>query len=64
LGLDAGWTLHRSSPPVLKQGIKHRSRLRASKSRVPLAPHVPYTWRILRTLGLDHFVSDIRPISI
>jgi Asp/Glu/hydantoin racemase len=31
---------------------------------VPLAPHVPYTWRILRTLGLDEFVSDIRPIGI
>ena len=31
---------------------------------VPLAPHVPYTWRILRTLGLNHFVSDIRPIGI
>jgi Asp/Glu/hydantoin racemase len=31
---------------------------------VPLAPHVPYTWRILRMLGLDHFVSDIRPIGI
>ncbi|MEA2987914.1 MAG: hypothetical protein QOG83_625 [Alphaproteobacteria bacterium] len=31
---------------------------------VPLAPHVPYTWRILRTLGLDRFVSDIRPIGI
>jgi Asp/Glu/hydantoin racemase len=31
---------------------------------VPLAPHVPYTWRILRSLGLDHFVSDIRPIGI
>ena len=31
---------------------------------VPLAPHVPYTWRILRTLGLDRFVSDIHPIGI
>ena len=31
---------------------------------VPLAPHVPYTWRILRTLGLEDFVSDIRPIGI
>ena len=31
---------------------------------VPLAPHVPYTWRILRTLGLEGFVSDIRPIGI
>jgi len=31
---------------------------------VPLAPHVPYTWRILRNLGLDAFVSDIRPIGI
>jgi Asp/Glu/hydantoin racemase len=31
---------------------------------VPLAPHVPYTWRILRTFGLDGFVSDIRPIEI
>jgi Asp/Glu/hydantoin racemase len=31
---------------------------------VPLAPHVPYTWRILRTLGLERFVSDIRPIGV
>src|SRR5437588_12969016 len=31
---------------------------------VPLAPHVPYTGRILRALGLDRFVSDIRPIGI
>jgi Asp/Glu/hydantoin racemase len=31
---------------------------------VPLSPHVPYTWRILRTLGLDRFVSDIRPIGV
>jgi Asp/Glu/hydantoin racemase len=31
---------------------------------VPLAPHVPYTWRILRSYGLDRFVSDIRPIDV
>ena len=31
---------------------------------VPLPPHVPYTWRILRANGLDRFVSDIRPIGI
>jgi Asp/Glu/hydantoin racemase len=31
---------------------------------VPLAPHVPYTWRILRSYGLDRMVSDIRPIGI
>ncbi len=31
---------------------------------VPLAPHVPYTWRIMRTIGLDRFISDIRPIGI
>ena len=31
---------------------------------VPLAPHVPYTWRLLRANGLDRFVSDIRPIGI
>src|SRR5215216_5974223 len=31
---------------------------------VPLAPHVPYTWRILRTIGLERFVSDIRPIGV
>jgi Asp/Glu/hydantoin racemase len=31
---------------------------------VPLPPHVPYTWRLLRTHGLDRFVSDIRPIGI
>src|SRR5256714_14895909 len=28
---------------------------------VPLAPHVPYTWRLMRTIGLHRFVSDIRP---
>ena len=31
---------------------------------VPLAPHVPYTWRLMRTIGLGRFVSDIRPIGI
>ena len=31
---------------------------------VPLSPHVPYTWRLLRTHGLDRFVSDIRPIGV
>jgi Asp/Glu/hydantoin racemase len=31
---------------------------------VPLAPHVPYTRRILRSYGLEHFVSDIRPIGV
>src|SRR3954449_4928334 len=31
---------------------------------VPLAPHVPYTWRLLRAYGLDSFVSDIRPIGV
>lgn len=31
---------------------------------VPLPPHVPYTWRILRTYGLDRFVTDIQPIGV
>jgi len=31
---------------------------------VPLAPHVPYTRRLLRTIGLEHFVSDIKPIGV
>src|SRR5262249_41818489 len=31
---------------------------------VPLAPHVPYTWRLMRTIGLDRFISDIWPIGI
>jgi Asp/Glu/hydantoin racemase len=31
---------------------------------VPLAPHVPYTWRLMRTIGLERFISDIRPIGI
>jgi Asp/Glu/hydantoin racemase len=31
---------------------------------VPLPGHVPYTWRILRSHGLDGFVSDIRPIGV
>src|SRR5262249_41011397 len=29
---------------------------------VPLPGHVPYTWRILRSYGLDGFVSDIPPL--
>src|SRR5262249_16008946 len=31
---------------------------------VPLPGHVPYTWRILRSYGVDHCVSDIRPLGI
>ena len=31
---------------------------------VPLAGHVPYTWRILRSYGLENFVSDIRPLGV
>lgn len=31
---------------------------------VPLAGHVPHTWRILRTYGMDGFVADIRPLGI
>jgi Asp/Glu/hydantoin racemase len=31
---------------------------------VPLPPHVPYTWRLMRMIGLDRFISDIRPIGI
>ncbi len=30
---------------------------------VPLAGHVPYTWRILRSYGLDPFVTDIRAVG-
>jgi Asp/Glu/hydantoin racemase len=31
---------------------------------VPLASHVPYTWRIMRMYGLDPFVTDIKPIGV
>ncbi|MGH7844668.1 MAG: aspartate/glutamate racemase family protein [Candidatus Binatia bacterium] len=31
---------------------------------VPLAPHVPYTWRLLRTMGMDGFVTGIKPLGI
>src|SRR5436190_22595704 len=31
---------------------------------VPLPGHVPYTWRILRSYGLESFVSDIRPLGV
>jgi Asp/Glu/hydantoin racemase len=31
---------------------------------VPLAPHVPYTRRLLRAYGLEQFVSDIKPIGV
>lgn len=31
---------------------------------VPLAGHVPYTRRILRSYGMEHFVTEIRPVGI
>jgi Asp/Glu/hydantoin racemase len=31
---------------------------------VPLASHLPYTRRILRSYGLENFVSEIKPIGI
>jgi len=31
---------------------------------VPLPSHVPYTWRLLRTIGMDHLVTDIRALDI
>ncbi len=31
---------------------------------VPLASHVPYTWRLVRSLGMEHFVTKIQPIGI
>ena len=31
---------------------------------VPLASHVPYTRRILRSYGMEQFVSDMKPIGV
>ncbi|HSR54770.1 MAG TPA: hypothetical protein VLN73_00915, partial [Alphaproteobacteria bacterium] len=31
---------------------------------VPLASHVPYTWRLARSFGMDHMITDIRPVGI
>ena len=31
---------------------------------VPLPSHVPYTWRLLRTIGMDHMITDIRALDI
>lgn len=31
---------------------------------VPLASHVPYTWRLARSYGMDRMISDIRPVGI
>jgi Asp/Glu/hydantoin racemase len=31
---------------------------------VPLASHLPYTRRILRSYGLEHFVTGIKPIGV
>ncbi|MBI2988809.1 MAG: hypothetical protein HYY45_18760 [Deltaproteobacteria bacterium] len=31
---------------------------------VPLPSHVPYTWRLLRTMGMDGFVTGIRSLGI
>ncbi len=30
---------------------------------VPLSSHVPYTWRLLRTIGMAHMIAGIRPIE-
>ena len=30
---------------------------------VPLPSHVPYTWRLLRTMGMDGFVTGIRSLA-
>ena len=31
---------------------------------VPLPGHVPYTRRILRSYGMDHFVTDVRSVGV
>ena len=31
---------------------------------VPLESHVPYTWRILRSYGVDGLIADIQPLGI
>jgi len=31
---------------------------------VPLSSHVPYTWRLLRTMGMDGFVTGIKPLQV
>jgi Asp/Glu/hydantoin racemase len=31
---------------------------------VPLTPHVPYTRRIMRANGLEHFIAGMRPIGV
>ena len=31
---------------------------------VPLASHVPYTWRLARSYGMAGMISDIRPVGI
>jgi len=31
---------------------------------VPLASHIPYTWRLLRTMGMTSHVTDIRALGI
>jgi hypothetical protein len=31
---------------------------------VPLAPHIPYTWRLLRTMGMERFVTGIKTLGV
>jgi allantoin racemase len=31
---------------------------------VPLPAHIPYTWRLLRTMGMDGFVTDIKTLAV
>jgi hypothetical protein len=31
---------------------------------VPVEGHVKYVWRLIRTMGMERFVSDVRPIGV
>jgi allantoin racemase len=31
---------------------------------VPLSGHVPYTWRLMRMLGMENHITDIRPVGV
>jgi Asp/Glu/hydantoin racemase len=31
---------------------------------VPLPAHIPYTWRLLRTMGMDGFVTGIKTLAV
>src|SRR5436190_7189359 len=64
-GVEAGRTAVRIPVIGVMRTTVHSAATLADRIgiTVPLPGHVPYTRRILRSYGLDHFITDVRPVG-